>query len=245
MRNSVLVILFTTMVFIACRDDNQVDVQAPVIQSVTINDQTIDAINVSANTEIVLSVTVSDNTDLNQLRVTVTPNDNTNPTPNTGLWDELEIRNITGTSSSQMFTFSVPDSISGNWKLSIDCTDDLGNTTSFVNTIDVVNANSPVVTGSTNPIANASGVVLVPIGTNLIVNGELSDSDNFVYIKVYLTTLSGIVLSNVDVQPLLNSPMEFSGASFDNALIGNYRLVIEAKDQLGYVGKWGSFVNVQ
>lgn len=245
MKKAIVLLTFISSVIVSCRDDKQIDVQSPVISSITVNGQDIQTFDLTSGTEINISVVITDNEDLNQVRLSLTPDDSDRGTPNTGFWDELEIRNISGTSTNQVFNFTVPDSISGFWKLSIDCTDDLGNPASSSFDIAVINPNAPSVTGSTSPQADAAGVVTMAAGTNLIVNGEAVDSDNFEYLKVYLMNLSGNVLSNLNIEPLMNSPMGFSGASFDNAQPGSYRLVIEAKDQLGYISKWGVFVNVQ
>lgn len=244
MKNLALFIL-AMIVFIGCRDDKQVDVQSPVIQSISVNGTQGEEIEVSAFSEIDVDIVVTDNTDLNQLRVSIVADSETRPTPNTGDWAELEIINISGTSSNQSIMFTVPDSVSGHWKLKVDCTDDLGNLITSSTEITVVNPNAPVVTGSTIPAVNGEGVVQIAAGTNLSVSGVAVDTDNFVYLRAHLTTLSGNVLSTLDVLPVLNSPFGFSNATFDNAQSGHFRVVIEAKDQLGYIGKWGAFVNVQ
>ncbi len=182
---------------------------------------------------------------LNQLRISVQPADVNEPILNVGEWTSLQTLNISGTSYENSFQFTVPDSIAGNWSLKVECMDALGQMASPLSiALRITNPLAPVVGGSTNPAANTNGVVQLAAGANLFVSGTSVDPDNFQSIKIILATRSGVALNTIDV-PLLNSPIAFGPASFDNAALGNYRVIIRAKDQLGYTSHWGAFVNVQ
>lgn len=233
------------MFLASCRDDKQVDVKSPLFAEFTVNSVNGSEVAVAASEEAVIDFMVTDNMSLNQVRLTLIADDASRGTPNTGTWEELEILNLNGTSAERSVTFSIPDSITGYWLLKAECIDDMGLAAQPVNVkLNVLNANCPQVTGSTIPAADGNGVVQIPSGSNLGVSGTATDSDNFTYLKVYLTRLNGTVQTSLNIEPVLNSPFGFSGATFDNAQAGSYRLIIEAKDQQGFTGKWGTFVNV-
>ncbi len=230
----------------SCREKDKVDVASPAISSVLINDSVSALHVVQAPSTISLQLNLTDNSELNQVKVDITPADysNTNSIlgPNTGEWSYSQIINLNGTTSTQDLSIVLPDSICGNWNVKVELSDDVGYlATPYSTLLRMENENLPDITATTTPPI-ADGIVTMSEGTNLDVFGTVFDSDSLAFVQVRLESLSGVVLSSLDI-PFSNTGVSFT-PSFDDADAGHYMLIIEGRDQLGYRKLWGVHVVV-
>jgi hypothetical protein len=242
--------LFLSFVLIAalfsCREKSQVDVQPPVITSVMLNDSSSAAHIVQAPSTISIHVTATDNKELNQIKVQIVPvdfrNTNSNFGLNTGEFEYTQIFNTSGLSSTQHLEVALPDSISGNWFLKVDVSDDYGYLSSPYSTLlTIENPALPTITATTLPAID-NGVITMTEGTNLSVDGTVFDSDSLSFVQVRIESVSGTVLDSIDI-PFTNTGVSFT-PTFDQASAGHYFLVIEGRDQLGYRKLWSAHVVV-
>ncbi len=106
--------------FCACQKENK-DTTPPVINSLS-----IDAVEYVPNDVMNLQVSLSDNASLNQVRVRISQAFSKTFTH----WDELSIRDISGTSFQGTFSFVVPDSVTaGYYQIATQAADMEGNGT--------------------------------------------------------------------------------------------------------------------
>lgn len=242
--------LFLSFVLLAslfsCREKSQVDVEPPVITSVMLNDNNSTTHIVQAPTTVGIDVTATDNMELNQIKVQIFPVDfrNTN-SPfglNSGEFEYTQIFNISGLSSSQHLDVALPDSISGNWYVKVDVSDDFGYLSSpYITLLTMENDALPTITATTTP-ALVDGVISMAAGTNLEVEGTVFDADSLSYVQVRIESTSGTVMDAINI-PFTNTGVSFT-PTFDQAVAGHYFLVIEGRDQLGYRKLWSAHVVV-
>jgi hypothetical protein len=166
---------------------------------------------------------------------------------NAGDWTFNEIVNLSGTSASHSWTIHIPDSVGGYWHVEVSVLDEVGYTaTPYVASVHVTNANIPVVSATTTPAVDSGGTVHLGAGESLEVNGNAMDTDGLAQLFIHLDNSAGTVLQQIDI-PIFGggSNISFGPATFGGAPIGNYRVVIEARDSLGYWGIWDARVKVQ
>jgi hypothetical protein len=226
----------------ACRDQEQADVQKPVIASVQLDGISNDTLHMTAGITHLLTIRVTDNRQVSSVRMALSPNEAAaNPC-------------IVGTSIVENFVFdqdaadlSLPLVTStdeeGPHTLTIRVEDETGLTTEKVWHVQVNNTDNPDITGSTTPAYDANDVITMNAGENLIVDGEANDGSGLSELQVMLLELDGTLVSSSNIS-ITSTPMAFSGASFDNAVPGTYRVVIQATDSEGNIAVWGKFVNV-
>jgi hypothetical protein len=230
----------------SCREKSQVDVQPPVITSVMLNDSSSTVHIVQAPTTVGIDVTATDNLELNQIKVQIVPvdfrNTNSNFGLNTGEFEYTQIFNVSGLSSTQHIDVALPDSISGNWYIKVDVSDDYGYLSSpYTTLLTLENADLPTITATTTP-AIVDGVITMPAGSNLSVDGTVFDTDSLSFVQVRIESISGTVLDSINI-PFTNTGVSFT-PTFDQAAAGHYFLVIEGRDQLGYRKLWSAHVVV-
>ncbi len=139
MKTNKLILLFAVFALVAgltsCSKD--ADDEAPAITQVRINGAApSDHIHVDAGSEMTLQVTMTDNEELNQLKIDIHPNsdghshdgeDHDHGGSAEGDWEVLEVINLSGTSQTVNRSFVLPDDIRGGWHLGILVIDKEGN----------------------------------------------------------------------------------------------------------------------
>jgi hypothetical protein len=225
-----------------CREREQVDITPPEIEEIQMNGATVTAIQIEQGTSTTISVHATDNKDLEKITLSLISDENA-ATPPTGVYDFTSTEMVTGEHAMVSFDLVIPNSIAGTQILRVKAVDANG----YIDFLDIpfiiINSQAPSITGSTNPAANSNNEVLLEVDQNLLVSGEANDSDGLATFKVMLWDANDVVISTTDI-PIINTPMAFSDASFDQAVAGQYRVVIEAIDNTGHRSLWGRFVIV-
>ena len=107
----------------------------------------------------------------------------------------------------------------------------------------ITNSMAPTIAGSSNPAIDSNNEIHITSGQNLLISGEANDADGLANLKVMLWDSNDQTIATTTI-PITNTPMAFSDASFDQAVAGRYRVVIEATDNTGNRSYWGRFVIV-
>ncbi|MFN0033026.1 MAG: hypothetical protein ACKVOR_12775 [Flavobacteriales bacterium] len=230
----------------ACREKNKIDVSAPLITSVTVNDSSASLHIIDAPALHTIAMMVTDNMGLNEAKLTVQAVNFSNPNatygPNTGEFESITILNLDGTSATQSLNLDIPDSIGGHWQLTVEVSDEVGYlATPYTTILRIENENLPAITAATTP-AISSAVVSMSEGQNLAVDGTVFDEDSLDFVQVRVESLAGDVLSSIDI-PFDDTGVSFT-PTFDDMQAGHYMLVIEGRDKLGYRKIWGVHVIV-
>ena len=252
-----IAVVFILSTIVACREKKQIDVQPPVFASVTVDGSSLTTIEAVAGETLHILANVTDNTDLNQVQISLHAAEDGHAHGgsghqggegrlNVGTWAFSQIVNISGTSSQQQWDLQVPDSIGGNWHIFLSLLDDVGlvgNTYTVL--VHVNNQNLPEVTGSTIPMTDENGTVHVSVGNNLQVMGETNDLQGIKRFFAYMRNSDGVTGDTLNINIVGEGySMAFGPANFNQPHEGTFRIVIEAMDSLGYRGKWDAKVIV-
>jgi hypothetical protein len=226
----------------ACRDQEQADVEKPAIASVQLDGISSDILQMTAGSTHLLSFRVTDNREVSSVRIALSPNE---AAANPCIVGTTIIENFVFDQDAAELSLPLTTSIDeeGPHTLTILVEDETGLTTEQVWHVMVNNADNPDITGTTAPAFNANDVIIMNAGENLIVDGEANDGSGLSELQVMLLELDGTLVSSSNIT-ITSTPMAFSGASFDNAVPGSYRVVIQASDSEGNIALWGKFVNV-
>lgn len=243
---------------LACRDRDQVDVKSPMIESVTVDGASVTSAIRQAGGTVLLDVHVSDNTALNQLQINLHPAEDGHLHEGDGhqggeqrlnnrYWAKSEIVNISGTSHHQQWELQIPDSVAGNWHILLSVLDDIGLVSkTYCVLLTVENSNLPQISANTNPAYDATNTILLSSGNPLQIDGLASDIDGLSKLFVRMANYAGVSSDTLDI-PITGDghTMAFGTASFNTTGNGNYRIIIEAQDSLGYKAMWDAKVVVQ
>lgn len=258
MKNFLFLLISSALLLEACRKDTKIDVVSPVVTQVRVEGFDSTAIQVEAGATLNVSIAVTDNDRLNEVLVVVHDAENGHVHEgeghlggefrlNTGTWAKQDVLQADNTAASFDLQLEVPDSIAGNWHLVVTAMDQLGNLSSeYVVLLNIVNDELPVISGATLPAAGASGVVYVGEGNTLLLDGTASDPDGLAEVKAYSVNTLGQI-AEITFIAMLGNPtsLSFVGVSFDQAVVGSYRIVVEATDLLGNQRLWDTRVIVQ
>jgi hypothetical protein len=227
----------------ACRDQEQADVENPEILSVQLDGIVSESYQIIAGNTYQLNIHVTDNRKVAAVQILLTPDEQAaNPCViGTTLSEHISVNRD---DAELNFTLVTDSAEEGPHSLTIIAEDEVGLTTQKLLHVIVNNPDNPSITGSTSPAFDVNDVITMNAGENLIVNGEANDDSGLSQLQVMLLELDGTLVSSTNIS-ITNTPMSFSGASFDNAVPGSYRVVIQATDTEGNMALWGKFVNVQ
>ncbi|MBX7052590.1 MAG: DUF4625 domain-containing protein [Flavobacteriales bacterium] len=254
--------IFWTLVVVismfSCRDQEQVDVKTPVIESVEMDGIAASTVVKQAGETLVLDVHLTDNTALNQLQIDLHPADDGHVHDadghaggegrlTNGYWAMNEIINISGTSFHQQWQLQIPDSIAGNWHILLSVMDEIGLVSkTYCLLVTVENANLPTISANTFPAYDATGTIYLSNGVPLEIDGLAEDPDGLSKLWVRMSNYAGVSADTLDI-PIIGDghTMAFGTASFNTTGNGNYRIIVEAQDSLGYKAIWDAKVIVQ
>jgi hypothetical protein len=254
----IMIALVAATVLYSCRENKQVDVKEPVIESVLLDGIETTSIVRQAGTTILVDVNVSDNTELNQLQLNLHaawdghvhdgdghPGGEERLT--SGTWAKNEVINISGTNKSHQFELNIPDTVAGNWHIMITALDEIGLVSrTYTALITVENVNLPVISCNTSPMYDATQTITTSPGTQLFVSGLAEDPTGLKNFWVRIANYSGASTDTLTI-PIVGDgySMAFNSASFYVPGIGKYRVIIEAQDSMGYKGLWDAKLLVQ
>jgi hypothetical protein len=245
------------LVLAACREKNKVDVLSPVISQVSVDDDDSTVATLTAGENFTIRIEMTDNMGLNEVQFNIHPAEDghiheSNGHPggeerlNSGSWFADGRADVTGTSAVHEFGLSVLDSIAGNWHLSVNLIDDVGEKAiERIVLLQVVNENLPTLTVSTFPTINSEGNINLTEGSNLSVNGLAEDPDGLTFLQVFLANQFG-ESNDTTIIPIGSNAISqaFNNLTLDNFPEGKYRLIVEAGDSLGYKRKWDAIIFV-
>lgn len=254
----ILMLAVIAIGLVACRSKDPIDVKAPVIEAFTIDGVATSAVTKDAGQTISVSVSFSDNETLNQVQINVHAASNGHSHDgnghaggedrmNSGSWIVSEVINLSGESASHVWDLHIPDSVAGNWHILISALDDLGNVAITYNALlTVTNANLPIITANTNPLSDTTGTVYISAGSGFQISGQATDANGLSRMFVHLDSNTGISGDTLEI-PISGDghTMAFGPASFNNSVLGAYRIVVEAIDSLGYKKIWDAKVVAQ
>lgn len=257
MKRSLILLTMSVFSLVACREKNKVDVIPPVISRVSVDNDDSTVVTLDAGENITIRIEMTDNMGLNEVQFNLHPAEdghvhdgNGHPGGeerlNSGSWFAEGRSDVSGTTAFYEFGLSVPDSIAGNWHLSVNLLDDVGEKAiERIVLVRVENDNLPVLTVSTVPALNSDGNVSMTEGSNLGVNGLAEDNDGLTFLNVFVANQYGEVNDTTNIPIVGNAIAQaFNNLTFDNFPEGKYRLIVEAGDSLGYKRKWDALIFV-
>jgi hypothetical protein len=241
----------------SCRKDTKVDLVQPIVTRVEVGDSSATTIELTAGSSFQLTIEASDNESLNEVLVEIHAAEDAHEHQgnghaggefhlNSGEWQNQQVLQANNASATLTAQISVPGTIAGQWHLVVTAKDDVGNTSlEYTLLLNVTNDELPLIEGVTTPLADATGTVSMQAGSSLLLAGTVSDADGLAGVQTYLLTYSGLS-GDTTVIPMSGNPtlLTFPEMSFDNAQIGEYRLVIEAFDTQGNRRWWDNRVVV-
>jgi len=166
---------------------------------------------------------------------------------NSGAWGKQDVFQVDNTSAAILVEVIVPDSIAGQWHLVVNALDQVGNVSNdYTVLLHVSNDDLPVITGVTNPAADATGTVFLTEGSPLYLAGTVSDPDSLSEVITYIMTLAGQVADTTFIA-MSGHPtqLSFPELNLNQVQTGVYRVVIEASDKLGNRRFWDNKVIVE
>jgi len=242
MKNQFIFFFILSMAVFSCKKAE--DKEAPVIEFVRVNGIVAAEHHVNAGTIMNVEVRVSDNKELNQVKLSIhaaddghshTSGGSGSEGPNTGVWSSSRIINLEGTSATRNAQFPVPSDIAGYWHLEVMLIDRAGNQSEeYITTIHVENDNLPVIVITTNPAA-VDGEVEIAVGETLMISAEVTDATGLAEVHVEVENENGTVIFEDEIE--LNGETTYSygpvTVPFPDA--GHYHLHVKARDTDGFV----------
>lgn len=190
MNKSNLFIPLTALLFVGllagCSRDE--DTTRPVVDLIQVNGEDGEEVHLDAGTTMTVLVRVSDDEDLNQLKVNIHSagdghdhegeEEEEEEVFSIGNWSENYTTNLGGQSDEVNYEIDVPSDIAGFWHLEVQCIDKEGNEADpRIVTLHIENSNLPEIDiTSTDPVQNAEGEIVVSPGGSITFTGAASAS---------------------------------------------------------------------
>ncbi|MFM7233033.1 MAG: DUF4625 domain-containing protein [Flavobacteriales bacterium] len=258
MKKLLLLAIAAVALLAACRKETNVDVVKPTITRVTINNLETSEVEVSAGGVFMVRMDLSDNLELNEVRVAVHSAENAHTHSgtghaggefhlNSGEWAKDDVLQTSGTTATLDVEINVPDTIAGQWHLVITAMDKVGNVSlEHAALITVSNDELPFIEGSTDPPADATGTVFLNAGGSLLLDGTISDTDSLQQVVSYVLSFGGQQSEIVPIE-MTGTPatITFLDLPYSAFPMGTYRVVIDATDKQGHRRLWDHRVIVQ
>lgn len=250
------ILFFAAVVILAsCKKDEE-DTTRPVIGSVKVNGVVGNEHDVEAGTTISVEVAMSDNKDLNQVKVDIHSADDGHThgeggseeveEENIGVWSDARIISVSGESKTETLSFTIPNTIKGHWHIEVSLIDKDGNeAVEYVTTLHVENTNLPVFAMITNPVI-VNGEIELEIGGTFLISGTITDPDGFEHIHMEVEDEStGTIIWEQEVTIVAGSTITLTDILIGPfAATGDYHFQIHAHDTAGFEGEWGTHVHV-
>jgi len=147
---------------------------------------------------LLVSIAVSDDEELNQLRVKVEQAFS----KSFGFWEFVDVRDLAGSSYTSQYTYFIPDSaLAGLYEISLQVADERGNG-SVDSTLQFQirqPSEEPVISGfETDPAIDMDEVLRLSSNDTLTFSGTLSDTDSLQSFSISFRDPSGLVLRSVE-----------------------------------------------
>lgn len=216
----------------ACSSISEDDV-SPILTSVELND-----VSFSLGEVLVLNVSGSDNLELKQVRFKIREGFG----KAFGFWELVEIRDLSGTTFTEIFSYAVPDStLAGLYELSIQAADERGNgsvdsTLQFM--VRQIGEEPSILDFGTNPPLESDGVLRIDQSDTLTFSGALSDSDTLRAFSIVFRDDLGLILQSVNYAVPDTTLFDLSTAP-DSVFFGNFdvfpvEMELKVEDKVGH-----------
>jgi hypothetical protein len=229
------------LAFVSCR---KYDENAPVINSVFINETSGNDLTATAGLQNNFRFMLSDNETLKQLKVKIStlsgvhPHESPNEDPhpfvliNQGVWDTLVVKNLEGAEAEASMSMLLPDSVAGGWRLEVDVLDESGNLVSGAYSFQIFNNSIPV-------------VILSEVSPDPVDNGkfEMSVGDSITLdLSVFASeTISSVMYTVTRGSNTMTHDFSPTGSTFEAADLvidefnesGSYTLIFKATTASG------------
>jgi hypothetical protein len=230
-----LMIFGLAVLFTACEDEEEMDVTAPVIHSVAINDEDHD-IMVMAGDEIHLDAHVTDNEALGELKIDVHDVFDGHSHKSAEKWAEVMTIALSGKEQHVHDHMDVPqDAMAGPYHAVFRLIDEEGNEGEFAE-IDFMigNSSQPQISISSPDFSNE---VHAPKGSTLILQGSITDDTDLKEIRIKLAEEhEGHHHKSADGE-IFEADFDLTGAndtSWDFQADGNVNIAIPANAETGH-----------
>lgn len=164
---------------------------------------------------------------------------------NWGIWDTLQIVNLGGKESIDEFSWTIPDTISGGWRVEVAVLDTYGNLTSQDYTFHIQNDDQPFISvGDIFPVPGTDGVIRLTVGETLSLNGNAIDPDGLALVSCEVRKSSSQIWYT-EWTTINSWTFELNQAAipaFTEA--GDYNIYLYAKDILGWRCKYVANIEV-
>lgn len=229
MKNMFLVLtLGSAIALFGCKKDN--DEEAPVIGEVRINGALAgEPEHVDAGTTIEVSIRVTDNEELAQLKIDIHSNDDGHSHDGDshgsggaqGEWEELAIVDLSGVDQTVTRSFTLPQTIRGEWHLSLRAVDSAGNESpERIIELDVENDLIPSIEVESVNGQSPNGEVEVEENQPVTFVGTITDAAGLEHIHIEVKTEAGVVLFEVEYEASGATSWDLSNANFTLPEVG-------------------------
>jgi hypothetical protein len=206
MKKAGLLFLAGVVLFLAsCKNTDE---DAPLIGDVRINGALAgDHIHIEAGEPVEISIRVTDNESLGQLKIDIHANDDGHSHEDhehsgggiEGEWEVLQVVNLEGTDQTVTRSFTVPQTVRGPWHLLINVIDEAGNesTQRFIE-LDIDNEIIPLIdVDAINGVEPVGEVEIAP-GSAIAFTGEVTDNAGLVEVHVEVKLENGTVIYEME-----------------------------------------------
>ncbi len=237
--------LAVVMSFAACK---KTDEEAPQIGEVRINGALAgEHVHIDAGETMTLSIAVSDNEGLSQLKIDIHANNDGHSHEGhshggggaEGQWEELVIVDFSDNPTSQVVerSFSVPQTIRGEWHLGLRVVDQAGNESpERIIELDIDNDLIPMIDVESVNGQSPSGEVEVAPGAMISMVGTVTDASGLDELHIKVKLENGTVIYDEEVELGGVNAYDLSGANFmlpDHQGAHHGELHVEAKNTNG------------
>lgn len=248
MKKSGLIFFASTLLFFAsCKNTDE---DAPLIGDVRINGALAgDHIHIEAGEPVEISIRVTDNESLGQLKIDIHANDDGHGHEDhehgaggvEGEWEVLQVENLEGTDQTVTRSFTVPQTVRGPWHLLINAIDEAGNesTQRFIE-LDIDNELIPLIdVDAINGLEPVGEVEIAP-GSAIAFTGEVTDNVGLVEVHIEVKLESGTVIYEMEYELAGVLSFDLATANFtlpDNQGEVHGELHIKAKNVNDYISE--------
>jgi hypothetical protein len=227
---------------VGCQSD--VDTTLPEITQVIVDGLESETHSIQAGESMQISLMVSDNENLKQVKVNVHAADDGHGhgsgsgvvlQPNVGTWNYSSIIELTGQSATANLSLSVPADIIGSWHLEIMAIDESGNEAiEKVVTLSVNNDELPVIQVTTSPAAFDNVISVSASNPVLSLDATVVDASGIDSLYILAATEGGVEVftQSFDASDVL----EFNTGTIEITFpgVGLYDIELRALDVNGY-----------
>lgn len=226
---------------------NKTDEEAPVISEVRINGTLAgDHVHVDAGETVEISVRVTDNEALGQLKIDIHAEDDGHSHDGhlqgsgsaQGQWEELVIIELQGTDQTVVRTFTAPNTVRGEWHLGLRVLDEAGNESpERIIELDIDNDIIPLIAVESVNGQSPNDEVEVEAGAMITFVGTVTDNAGLDEVHIEVKLEDGTVVYETEYELSGAESFDLSTANFTLPDVGSAHhgeIHIEAKNNNGY-----------